>query len=106
MTSFSLGGAMEPAQAEEHLPTSQTSELHAITVRGKFLWAGDEKLLLRGVTYGTFRPDEDGIDYPAPDAVDRDFAAMAQAGFNVVRVYPVPPRQLLDVAARHRLRVL
>jgi len=29
-------------------------------VRGKFLWRGDRKLYLRGVTYGPFRPREDG----------------------------------------------
>jgi len=81
-------------------------DMRAVTVRGKFLWAGDQKLYLRGVTYGTFRPDPDGVDYPSPAEVEADFAAMAAAGFNVVRLYTVPPRALLDVAARHRLRVL
>ena len=27
-------------------------------VRGRFLFSGDEKLRICGVTYGTFRPDE------------------------------------------------
>ncbi len=30
---------------------------------GKFLYAGNEKFWVRGVTYGTFRPSEDGCEY-------------------------------------------
>lgn len=75
-------------------------------VRGKFIFVGDEKLYLRGTTYGPFRPTEDGCEYHNPDRVQRDFAAMAQAGFNTVRVYTVPPRWLLDAAAKFGLYVL
>src|SRR3954452_25315465 len=97
------GGRTSPAPpAAPH----NVLDLPAVTVRGKFLWAADEKLLLKGVTYGTFRPDEDGVDYPPPDQVDRDFAGMVAAGINTVRVYTVPPRQLLDLAQQHGLRVL
>src|SRR5262245_48802407 len=42
------------------------------TARGKFIFVGDEKLYIRGVTYGTFRPLEDGSEYPAPETVERD----------------------------------
>ena len=73
---------------------------------GKFLFAGGEKLYVRGVTYGTFRPDADGHEFPAPATVDRDFAAMASHGFNAVRTYTAPPRWLLDLAAKHGLRLL
>jgi GT2 family glycosyltransferase len=38
--------------------------------------------------------------------VERDFAAMAAAGFNAVRVYTVPPPRVLDAAAEHGLGVL
>src|SRR6266446_3290962 len=76
------------------------------SVRGKFFFAGDQKLYLRGVTYGTFRPLADGSEVPEPDVVERDFAGMAAHGFNAVRVYSVPPRWLLDAAARHDLRVM
>ncbi|HEY6863038.1 MAG TPA: hypothetical protein VI319_03995, partial [Burkholderiales bacterium] len=62
-------------------------------VAGKFLYAGDEKLWLKGVTYGTFRPGPGG-DYPQPEQLDADFSAMAAAGINAVRVYTVPPRAL------------
>ncbi len=61
---------------------------------------------MRGVTYGPFRPDENGCEYHDPETVDRDFAQMAEHGINAVRVYTVPPRWLLDVAQRHGLRIM
>ena len=72
---------------------------------GKFFRSGAAKFWLKGVTYGTFRPDETGVQYRR-DAVEQDFAAMAANGINTVRVYTVPPRWLLDIAAEHGLRVL
>jgi O-antigen biosynthesis protein len=75
-------------------------------VLGKFLFAGEEKLYLRGVTYGTFRPGENGSGYPDPSRVDADFRQMANNRINSVRTYSVPPPYLLEAAARHRLRVL
>jgi O-antigen biosynthesis protein len=75
-------------------------------VHGKFLYIGDEKFYVRGVTYGPFRPEEDGCEYHTPEQVERDFAQMAEGGINAVRTYTVPPRWLLDVAQRHGLRVM
>ncbi|MBO0754749.1 MAG: glycosyltransferase, partial [Bradyrhizobiaceae bacterium] len=75
-------------------------------VRGKFLQVGDEKFWVRGVTYGTFRPDGAGFQVPDRALVERDFRAMAAAGFNAVRVYTLPPRWLLDVAMANGLRVM
>jgi GT2 family glycosyltransferase len=74
--------------------------------RGKFLYAGGEKLYLRGVTYGTFRPREDGHQFPEADVVACDFAQMAAHGVNAVRTYTTPPRWLLDRAWENGLRVL
>jgi GT2 family glycosyltransferase len=74
-------------------------------VRGKFLYVGEEKLYVRGVTYGTFRPGRDG-EFPCRRIVARDFASMAANGINTVRVYTVPPRWLLDLALDHGLRVM
>ena len=73
---------------------------------GKFLYAGEQKLWVRGVTYGTFRPSADGALFPSPATVRRDFAQMAAAGFNAVRTYTAPPPWLLDLAADHGLRVM
>ena len=75
-------------------------------VKGKFLCIGDRKLYLRGVTYGPFRPNDQGHEYHDRQIVERDFALMAVHGFNTVRTYTVPPRWLLDVAAAYGLYVL
>ncbi|MGI8567361.1 MAG: glycoside hydrolase family 2 TIM barrel-domain containing protein, partial [Pyrinomonadaceae bacterium] len=75
-------------------------------VCGKFIFAGNEKLYVRGVTYGTFRPDESGDEGFDLETVERDFAGMRANGINAVRTYTVPPRWLLDCAARHELRVM
>ncbi|MEJ2205143.1 MAG: glycoside hydrolase family 2 TIM barrel-domain containing protein [Gemmatimonadota bacterium] len=74
-------------------------------VSGKFFYVGDQKLYIRGVTYGTFRP-RDECEFPEPLKVEQDFAAMADSSINAVRTYTAPPRWLLDVAQRHGLRVL
>jgi len=74
--------------------------------RGKFLFAGEEKLYVRGVTYGPFRPNENGSEYQSPEAVERDFAQIAANGLNAVRTYTTPERWLLDAAQRHGLRVM
>jgi O-antigen biosynthesis protein len=76
------------------------------SAHGKFLFAGDRKLYLRGVTYGTFRLGNDGNVYPDPARVEADFVMMARIGVNAVRTYTVPPRHLLDAAARHGIWVL
>jgi GT2 family glycosyltransferase len=73
---------------------------------GKFLYVGDTKLWVRGVTYGTFRPTAGGMLYPAPATVRRDFAQIAATGFNAVRTYTAPPVWLLDIAADQGLRLL
>ena len=75
-------------------------------VEGKFLWVGGEKLYVRGATYGTFAADEDGTDYPEPQAVAADFERMASSGLNAVRTYTVPPSWLLDLAGEHGLYVM
>jgi O-antigen biosynthesis protein len=77
-----------------------------LTVAGKFLYAGDSKFHIRGVTYGTFRPDGDGNEFPPRHVVGSDFELMAAAGVNAVRTYTVPPQWLLDEASRHGLRIM
>src|SRR5437660_12098634 len=74
--------------------------------RAKFLFVGDRKLYVRGVTYGTFKPDEDGDEYPAYEVVRRDFAQMVAKGINAVRTYTPPPPWFLDLAAQSGLYVM
>ena len=73
---------------------------------GKFLTTGNNKLIVKGVSYGTFADSAPGIPYPSPAAVARDFDLMRQAGLNTVRVYTVPPTWLLDEAASQGLRTI
>lgn len=75
-------------------------------ISGKFIYVGDEKFYVRGVTYGTFRPDDDGREQHDPLQVERDFAQMREAGINAVRTYTVPPRWFLDLAYEHCLYVM
>ena len=78
-----------------------------VSVVGKWLAAGGRRLHVRGVTYGAFRPDDRGREYEDGAAIDRDFALMAQAGINAVRIpHTVPSRLLLDLAEQHGLRVM
>jgi O-antigen biosynthesis protein len=76
------------------------------SVRGKFLYVGDRKFYVRGVTYGTFCPTPDGSEYHSIEVVAKDFAMMKLSGINAVRTYTVPPIWFLDLAAAHGLRVM
>jgi glycosyltransferase involved in cell wall biosynthesis len=75
-------------------------------VNGKFLFVGEEKFWVKGVTYGTFEPDANGLQFPLQQQVERDFQQMAASGINAVRTYTVPPAWLLDTALHAGLRVM
>jgi GT2 family glycosyltransferase len=75
-------------------------------VAGKFIFAGEEKFYVRGVTYGPFKPDEGGGEYHDRQTVERDFKLMAANNINTVRTYTMPPRWLLDIALEYELRVM
>ena len=45
--------------------------------RGKFIYAGSEKLYIRGITYGAFRPYDHKREYRDFDVVQRDFAPVS-----------------------------
>ncbi len=75
-------------------------------VHGKFIFVGEKKLFIRGVTYGPFTPAADGCLYHDPATVAADFAGIAAMGANAIRTYTVPPRWLLDIAFEHGLRVM
>jgi glycosyltransferase involved in cell wall biosynthesis len=73
---------------------------------GKFLRVGAQKLWIKGVTYGPFRPQSSGIHLPDTRQIDADFRQIRELGANTVRVYHAPPRWFLDIAASHGLKVL
>lgn len=77
-----------------------------VTVDGKFFRLGGKKFYVRGITYGPFAPNARGEMFPDPDQTARDFAQIVELGANVLRVYYVPPRWVLDLADRHGLKIL
>jgi len=77
------------------------------SARGKFIYEGNDKLWVRGVTYGAFRANERGKEYWDKKRIERDFALMAAQGLNAVRIpHTMPPRDLLDCALKHGLHVM
>jgi glycosyltransferase involved in cell wall biosynthesis len=105
----------KPSLLTRHATGKQTSalvgtsngEIQRPRVGGKFLFVGDEKLWVRGVTYGAFQPAPDGREYHDDAVLERDFSFMAANGLNAVRIpHTTPSRELLDIAARHGLRVM
>ena len=84
------------------------SSLPQVRVDGKFFRAGDEKFHVKGVTYGPFAPHDGrgGPPFASPARTATDFALLRELGANLLRVYHVPPRWLLDLAAQHGLRLL
>jgi len=95
----SLAPSAPPAAVE-------ATPLAPIRVRAKFFFDGDRKWFLKGVTYGPFRPNADGDLISTPEQARDDFVLMRELGVNLIRVYHVPPRWLLDLAAEHGLRVM
>ena len=77
-----------------------------VTVDGKQFACDGRRFPFRGVTYGTFRPREDGARFPDRQRIKHDFEAMREAGFTVVRTYTLPPDDVVDLAADWGLRVL
>ena len=82
---------------------STNSRIRAVA---KFFFESDKKFFVKGVTYGPFKPDAEGNYLGQPEQVDADLALMRQIGFNVVRIYHVPPRWFLDRCATAGMRVL
>jgi O-antigen biosynthesis protein len=92
----------DPDVLRRNLPASAGR----VVADGKFLRAGDDRFLIKGVTYGTFAPDANGYQFPADKQVAEDFRLMAGLGINTVRTYTPPSRRLLDEAAANGLRVM
>ena len=73
---------------------------------GKFFRLGQQKFHLRGICYGPFGTDADLSGVPSPEQVRSDFEQLLALGANLLRVYQVPPRWLLDLALECQLRLL
>ncbi len=86
--------------------TVQGSSRLRVTVDGKFFRLGDAKFHVKGAAYGPFAPHASGQPFLSPEQTLADFKQLRQLGANVVRVYNVPPRWMLDLAEGEGLRFL
>src|SRR5205085_2754194 len=77
-----------------------------VCVDGKFFRVGEKKFYVKGVAYGPFAPDGQGSRFASPEQTAADFAQIRTLNANIVRVYHVPPRWLLDLALEHKLKLL
>lgn len=77
-----------------------------VSVDGKFFRLGKAKFFIKGVAYGPFSPNAAGQPWASADQTAQDFAMIRELGANVVRVYYVPPKWILDLADQHGLKLL
>ncbi|MBK9516769.1 MAG: glycosyltransferase [Anaeromyxobacter sp.] len=77
-----------------------------VWVDGKFLRLGDEKFWVKGVTYGPFAGNSQGLFLPEPDQLERDLRQIRELGANTLRLYHAPTPAVLDRAQAHGLKVL
>jgi GT2 family glycosyltransferase len=75
-------------------------------IKGKNLVVDGQIFFVKGVTYGTFAPDEQGFQFPAQEIVETDFWWMKQSGINTVRTYTVPPGYVFEAAEKHNLKLM
>ncbi|GEM_PF-262951 len=87
--------------------TAEAAASSRIEVRGEWIYVDGEPFLVKGIGYSPFRPGQ----VPWRDAVDaklmdRDFARIAEAGFNTLRTWAPLSDEALALAASHGLMVL
>ncbi|MBE9199587.1 MULTISPECIES: glycosyltransferase [unclassified Nodularia (in: cyanobacteria)] len=88
------------------MPTIKYLSLNRLRVQGKFFFAGEEKVFLKGVSYGPFITGTHGAPLPEEPVIEKDFELMQELGVNCLRVYIVPPGWFLELAEFYGLRVL
>jgi endo-1,4-beta-mannosidase len=71
-----------------------------------FLVEGSAKFTLRGVSYGPFRPDRDGEQFPDEETLRNDLHLIRSLGANTIRVYHVPPPRVRLAAEEFGIRLV
>ena len=77
-----------------------------VNADGKFFRLGGKKIYLKGLAYGPFAPNEQQEMFRSREHTALDFQQIRELGANLLRVYYVPPRWFLDLAAEHELKLL
>jgi GT2 family glycosyltransferase len=76
------------------------------SVDGKFFRLGEKKFCAKGLAYGPFAPNAAGQPFASPEQTASDFDRIRELGANLIRVYYVPAKWFLDLAAERKLKVL
>ena len=84
---------------------AEASSRLRVSVDGKFFRLGEEKFHVKGVTYGPFAPNAAGQPFASPEQTASDFRQIRQLEANLIRVYDVPGKWFLELAAEHNHRV-
>ncbi|HEV8378173.1 MAG TPA: glycosyltransferase [Tepidisphaeraceae bacterium] len=77
-----------------------------VSISGKLFGVGARKWYLKGLIYGPFAPNSQGLPLPERPRLLRDLAHIRDLGGNCIRLYFPPPLSLLDDALEHGLRVM
>src|SRR5262245_38553421 len=97
---------MSVEATERPLSPSADGRAARVSVDGKFFRLHGKKFYVKGLTYGPFAPNEQNEMFPSREQTAQDLAQIRELGANVLRLYYVPPRWLLDLAAEQELKVL
>lgn len=76
-----------------------------VRVCGKFFELDGRKWYLKGLTYGPFAPNSEGLFLPERKILHADFKQIRSLGANCLRLYHRPPLWVLDEALEQDLRV-
>jgi glycosyltransferase involved in cell wall biosynthesis len=95
---------MRSGASDQHESAAATD--HWPKTNGRFLYVRGQRFWVKGVTYGTFRANEDGEPFPSKFQVRDDFARMREAGINTVRLYTPPPDWVADAAVAEGLYLM
>jgi glycosyltransferase involved in cell wall biosynthesis len=84
----------------------EASSILRVSVNGKFFRLGEKKFYAKGIAYGPFAPNAAGQLFVSPEQTAADFEQIRELGANVIRIYQVPAKWFLDLAAAQNLKVL
>jgi GT2 family glycosyltransferase len=86
-------------------PAENAARMPVVTA-GKFFRQGDQKIFLRGISYGPFCPNSGGESFPEDGRLVADLAHIQHLGFDTVRLYHPPSEPFLKEAARLGLKLI
>ncbi|MES2597554.1 MAG: glycosyltransferase [Verrucomicrobiota bacterium] len=98
-----------PALSDSPAPSPAPAGRPGVLVTvGKFFRLGTEgeKVSLRGISYGPFRPNSRRESFPEDAQIAADLAKIRQMGFDTVRLYTPPSEVLLTEAVKQGLKLI